>query len=178
MRYGFFFASRSAADLQALPGCTAHADGVPNAPLLRVTWAGWPFAGHWDRDFMVRHRAAVTLAGQTWQLWHVLPVGQNWRLGPAAFRLLRRCALQNARLKGPWRPKALERLSEALADEHCYPQRPVLDAGGNIVGWEKVPGAPMTMPLVCHGDDPVREAELDYDPSDADCNADVEPEVP
>jgi hypothetical protein len=171
MSIPFFVASRNLQDLRNLPGCRVGtwANG------LALRWGAVGPSAYPDRECLLRLVYSGAIPGRTgtWSLWLVLVVSADWRVATRLFRALRRTALAEPRLLGPWSPRRLEALAPALADRLVYPQRAVLDAQGKPTGaTERVPGAPRALCLSLAG----RESavEVDYSPTDADCSADTE----
>jgi len=134
-----------------------------------------------DYGFMV-HRLASGLAlaassaapSGRWDAWILIPESQDWRVGPAALRLLRRVVLgprnENGDgapyLAGPWGLPELARRFPAFAEAKL---KPTIDEIGTK-------GA-FYCPHIFWGDPaPETVAETDYAPADLECTLDVEPD--
>jgi len=168
-RVYFLFATSSTVDLDDLPeGVTVGDFEMGNGPCIRLPGLEYP-----ESDLMVRSCGSRQLGGQTWRLWFVMPVSQDWRQGARVARFIRRVALARpAKVRGPWSLKQLAELFPAVADAVLYPHR--YDFDGTDLG--KVPGAPLQTPdALCSGDT-LAAPGVDYRPSDEDATNDTEPD--
>lgn len=103
--------------------------------------------------------------GQLWTIYLCLPDHAAAVTGRAIFRRLRRAVLAPANTNaqgerfaaGPWSPRAIWRARPALAER-----------------WFKRADGSWGLPIVFAGEGPEAAAEVDYDPTDADCAADVD----
>jgi len=173
-RFHFFLAARAPSDLDALPNSQINASwGNGNGPELR--WRPWtdPQDAYPERTALVREVATVTIPGKTltWRLYQISPLSNDPAVARRLFRRLRREALAQPRLAGPWGPAALRRLSAALADAHASVEGPLVEV--SLPGGGTTMARSGGMPLLA-GDDAARSIAYDYDPSDADCTADVD----
>jgi hypothetical protein len=128
--------------------------------------------------------ASVAPSGE-WEAWLMIPEEGDWRYGPALFRLLKKLSLSawstvsvevspgvfenRKRIVGPWTLMDFSRsFPAALVNQTIRLQ---LDDGMGGITYGVV-----YCPHVFAGDpDPVLLATTEYDPSDSDCENDIEP---
>jgi len=115
-----------------------------------------------------------------WTIILCTPLPLDWRLGPRAFRKLRRFVIgegnQNGEgeyyLAGPWSIQKVAELYPGFAER--YLKVGVFTEEGEWIG--PIPDAELIAPHVILGDfSPEKTATLDYNPTDQACTDDEEP---
>lgn len=193
-RYHFFLAARAFADVQGLPNCSVNDWGNGNG--LELRW-GAVDGRYPDRTALFAFRGTFVVNSITWRMYQISPLTNHAYIIRALFRALRRAAIAQPRLAGPWGPIRLRALYPALADRFASaigptvtepdPPPPVYspDPPAGWVGTWPPPYNPPPpvvhatsgMPLVS-GDGITDCLAIDYEPSDADCTNDVDTPVP
>jgi len=135
----------------------------------------------------------------SWDIWVVSPEGfdlngdgridyTEWKTGTKLFRKLARFNKHSknkdidnkAYIQGPWSAKELQRKFGADVDCILYMEAPdeVDSTGGGItiLSWKFIKDDGIRIPWVYAGESPEGLADIDYNPSNSDIDADVEAE--
>lgn len=165
----FFLAARAPSDLQAIPQSRVYLDRKDgHGP--EFCWG--PVAGEYpERCALLAFCAVVSVPGKTgsWRLYRLSCVSNDPAVARRLFRALRRYALAEPRIAGPWYPPALRRLAAALADAHASAEGPLVDV--TLPDGSTAQVRTGGMPLLA-GDDATRALGYDYAPTGAECSAD------
>ena len=159
----------------------------------------WTFPnGSRLRMYLIRLAGGISLpqlstaADNTWTAYLLMPKvyedengipSRPFNVGTRVFRYLKRitksAANTNAQgeqyLLGPWSPKHIAEIRPAFANQYLKEQvATAWDGDGVPTAWGPKPGAPISLPIVVAGEDPVAQAVPDYRPTDQEVDDDTE----
>lgn len=172
MRLGYFFAVAAGQEpssiFQALAVGSKHQGKAGGTQ--RLTAGGVEFITRKIASSVAYAKTQSTAAGGAWDIYACLPIVDDQKAAKDFWKALDKAQKDNAnksgakqRMLGPWTVKAFDKLAWA-ADKLCYEQVPdTFDAQGMPLTWKKKPGAPIQIPWVIAGDDPVQLATAEYE---------------
>lgn len=172
MRLGYLFAVAAGQEpssiFQALAVDSKHQGKAGDTQ--RLTACGIEFITRRIAAGVTYAKTQSTAAAGTWDIYACLPIVDDQKAAKGFWKALDKARKDNAnksgakyKMLGPWTAKAFDKIAWA-ADSLCYEQVPdTFDAQGTPITWKKKPGAPLQLPWVIAGDDPVQLTAAEYE---------------